>query len=87
MKAKTSITLSKDLLLEIDARIQPQQRSRRNQAIVKDAPSLGAQMHRAALGDADGAIGHPGLVAYQVGAKASAGWFWRDLPNALLSGY
>jgi hypothetical protein len=28
MKAKTSITLSKELLLEIDARIQTQQRSR-----------------------------------------------------------
>lgn len=48
MKAKTSITLSKELLLEIDARIQPQQRSR-SEFIEEAVRAFLAQADRTAL--------------------------------------
>ncbi len=48
MKVKTSITLSKELLREIDARVEPQQRSR-SEFIEEAVRAFLAQADRAAL--------------------------------------
>ena len=48
MKIKTSITLSKELLREIDARVQPQQRSR-SEFIEEAVRAFLAQADRVAL--------------------------------------
>jgi len=48
MKIKTSITLSRELLREIDARIQPQQRSR-SEFIEEAVRAFLAQADRVAL--------------------------------------
>ncbi|MBI1999746.1 MAG: ribbon-helix-helix protein, CopG family [candidate division NC10 bacterium] len=55
MKVKTSITLSKELLREIDARVEPQQRSRSEfieeavRAFLAQADRAALQAHEAAL--------------------------------------
>ena len=48
MKVKTSITLSKELLREIDARVEPQQRSR-SEFIEEAVRAFLARADRAAL--------------------------------------